>query len=262
MAAHGNQPDGQPHSRAHTPCSPVAPVHAAVAHPPSVSSLTQPSKAAPACLQTVSNYHGAVFLHSPLILSIVVAAAMLSAPTVEAKGAKVGAPAPTFRLPALKGSRVALEGLRRRPIVLIVGRSQKSAPACKKWMVPLVKRFAPGKSRVQVYQVVVIDKSWYVPRSLVLGKLRGFVGAGYRDRFLIEWYTVFADSYGIPRHDDPTVLLIDDRGVLRWRKRLRYSEARWQDLLERIRRLATRRPATSRGATGASRPASRPRPAH
>lgn len=195
-----------------------------------------------------------------LIVTIVVTAAILSAPTVEAKGAKVGGPAPSFRLPALQGSSVTLDKLRGHPIVLIVGRSQKSAPPCKKWMVPLVKRFAPGKSRVEVYQVVVIDKSWYVPRSLVLGKLRGFVGAGYRDRFLIEWYTVFSDSYAIPRHDDPTVLLIDDRGVLRWRKRRRYNKARWQDLLERIRRLDTRRP-TSRAATGAPRPASPARPA-
>ena len=50
-------------------------------------------------------------------------------------------------------------------------------------------------------------------------------------------------------------ILIDDRGVLRWRKRIRYNEARWRRLLARIERLDTRR------ARPASRPTSPPRPA-
>lgn len=143
------------------------------------------------------------------------AACLLFATTAEAR-ASVGERAPWFRLEGLTGKRVTRAQLRGRPLVLVVGRTQRAAPPCKRWMLGIIGRHGP---RLQAFQVIVVDKSWYIPRSLVLGKIRGFIPARLRHRVLLEWYTVFADHYGVPKHDDPVVFVINAGGEVRWRHR-------------------------------------------
>ena len=72
-------------------------------------------------------------------------------------------------------------------------------------------------SRARINQVIVVDKPWFIPRSLVYRKVRGFVPRHLHDRVLLEWYKVFADAYAIPENDEPTVLVIDTRSTIRWR---------------------------------------------
>lgn len=130
--------------------------------------------------------------------------------------ARVGKPAPWFELERLSGKSFTRGQLRGRPAVLVVGRTQAAAPPCKKWVLEIIRRHG---SSLPVYQVIVVDKSWFVPRSLVLGKVRDFAPRHLHHRVLLEWYTVFADRYGIAKHDDPVVLVLDPSGVVRWRHR-------------------------------------------
>lgn len=130
--------------------------------------------------------------------------------------ATVGRRAPWFRLETLEGKTLSSRELLGRPAVLVVGRTQKAAPPCKKWALTLIKRYG---DKVPVYQVIVVEKPWYMPRSLVLRKVRGFAPRAHHDRVLLEWYTVFAEAYGVAKHDDPVVLVQDRKGVIRWRRR-------------------------------------------
>jgi len=128
----------------------------------------------------------------------------------------VGQPAPWFNLEDLQGRSFASARLRGKPAVLVIGRTQKAAPPCKAWVLELLRRH--GRA-LPVYQVIVVDKSWFIPRGLVLGKVKGFTPGDLRDRVLLEWYTVFADTWGVPLHDDPTVMVLDAGGVMRFRRR-------------------------------------------
>ncbi len=104
-------------------------------------------------------------------------------------------------------SRASLAG---QVAILVIGRTRPAAPRCKEWILTLLARF-----RVAIYQVIVIDKPWYAPRSAVLSELRRFTGAGHDRRVLLEWYTVFADSFGIARDDDPRLVVMDRHGIVR-----------------------------------------------
>lgn len=130
--------------------------------------------------------------------------------------ARVGQPAPWFKLEDLRGRSFASARLRGKPAVLVVGRTQKAAPPCKQWVLELIRRY--GRA-LPVYQVIVVDKSWFIPRSLVISKIEGFIPRRLRHRVLLEWYTVFADTWGVPLHDEPTVMILGSDGVLRHKHR-------------------------------------------
>lgn len=130
--------------------------------------------------------------------------------------ARVGKPAPWFKLEKLSGKSFSRGQLRGRPAVLVVGRTQEAAPLCKKWVLEIIRR--QGIS-LPVYQVIVVDKSWFIPRSFVIDKVKEFTPRRLRHRVLLEWYTVFSDRYGIAKHDDPVVLMLDPGGLVRWRYR-------------------------------------------
>lgn len=141
---------------------------------------------------------------------------LMCAPAIaEAKKgqAKVGKTAPWFSLRNLTDTRtVSNKSLRGKPTLLVVGRTTPSAPQCKKWMLSLLKRH--GKE-ARVLQVIVVKKPWFMPRSLVLKKVRGFVPRAHHGKTLLEWYTVFSDVWGIPKVDDPFIYLLDARGMIR-----------------------------------------------
>jgi hypothetical protein len=132
----------------------------------------------------------------------------------------VGERAPYFSLPSLAGPWVTRNSLRGKVSVLVIGRTLKAAPPCKRWGIELSRT-----TKAAVYQVVVADKPWYAPRSAVLKKVRGFSPRQYDANVLVEYYTVFADAYGIPRVDDPYVLVLDRRMVIRERLRAQPTKA-------------------------------------
>ena len=139
---------------------------------------------------------------------------LLPAPAHARGKAQVGKPAPWFKLKNLPGTATWTHKiLRGKPTVLVVGRSQKAAPPCKAWMLALVLK---DNVAARVLQVAVLDKQWYHPRGAVLNKVKGFVPARHHDKVLLEWYTVFADVWGIPQSDDPYIYLLDREGVIRF----------------------------------------------
>jgi hypothetical protein len=148
-----------------------------------------------------------------------------SAPA-DARG-RAGERAPWFKLENIHGHSFSRAQLRGRPAVLVVGRTQKAAPPCKKWVLDIIAR--QGKE-LPVYQVIVVDKDWFIPRSLVLSKVKGFAPRHLHHRVLLEWYTVFADAYGIPRHDDPVVLVVGADGTIKWRYRGKPTRAAHRQL--------------------------------
>jgi hypothetical protein len=164
------------------------------------------------------------------VVAVVCLAATLSLPGLAAGRAAVGRQAPWFRLERLKGKTVTSRQLLGRPAVLVVGRTQKAAPPCKEWALALIKRY--GK-KVPVFQVIVVAKPWYMPRSLVLRKVKGFSPREHHDRVLLEWYQVFAKAYGVAKHDLPVVLVQDRKGVIR----LRYKGRMTTEALSRVTEL-------------------------
>ena len=158
-------------------------------------------------------------LHATSLGAALLLGALVASPPADARAkGQVGQRAPDFRLQTIAGNWVSLAKQRGRKVVMVVGMSKKSAPRCKRWMAKLVKRYPPRKSPVEVYQVVVVDKSWYIPRSLVISKLKTFIGPSYYNRFLIEWYTGYAKRYGIPKSTLPVVLVVDEAGGAVWRE--------------------------------------------
>jgi hypothetical protein len=136
---------------------------------------------------------------------------LLLAPAVAGAEAQVGKVAPWFDLAVLSGGRVSRHSLAGKVAVLVVGRTQPSAPPCKAWTMTLLRRPVPAA----VYQVIVADKPWYAPRSAVLNKVRSFVGPEHNDRILLEWYRAFAEAFGIPRDDDPRIFVLDQQSRIR-----------------------------------------------
>ena len=146
--------------------------------------------------------------------------------------ALVGRPAPVFRLKTFKGKVVSSFDLRGRPAVLVVGRSKKAAPPCKDWMLRVHKHHfkQPGARKIHLYQVIVLDNPWYLPRPLVRSKVKGFVPKQHLHRVLLEWKLGFARIYGIPKHDLPTIFVLDEKGVVRWRHKGKLSKGAWARL--------------------------------
>lgn len=130
--------------------------------------------------------------------------------------AVVGKPAPWFKLQSLNGRTFTRQQIKGRPALLVVGRTQRAAPPCKKWVLRVIKR--RGAS-LPVYQVIVVDKAWYIPRGAVIKRIKGFSPRRWHHRVLVEWYTVFADTWGVSKHDEPVLFLLDRRGVVRFRHR-------------------------------------------
>ena len=126
--------------------------------------------------------------------------------------AGIGDAAPWFRLQTIAGRTVSRDKLRGRVVALVVGQTYESAPPCKRWVIELSK-----KTSATVYQVIVTDTPWYIPRGIVMRKIKSFTPAQYYDRVLVEWYRVFAKSYQVRKNDHPTVFVIDGRGVIRLR---------------------------------------------
>jgi peroxiredoxin len=166
------------------------------------------------------------YIRAGLVAAVCMAAvASWSSPT-SAKGRR-GERAPWFKLEDIKGNSFSRARLRGRPAVLVVGRTQEAAPPCKKWVLEIIKR--QGK-RLPVYQVIVVDKDWFIPRSLVISKVKDFTPRNLRHRVLLEWYTVFADAYGVSKHDDPVVFVLGPDGTIRWRHRGRLTRAALAEL--------------------------------
>lgn len=143
----------------------------------------------------------------------------------------VGQKAPPFSLETLPGKKVQLAKLRGQKVVLVVGRTQKSAPPCREWMKALIARYPHHKG---LLQVVVVDKSWFIPKWLVRKKIKKFVGKQRHDQVLIEWKLGFAKRYGVAKNDIPTVILIDKDGVIRWRFHGRFSKASLAKLAAKV----------------------------
>jgi len=137
-------------------------------------------------------------------------------------GALSGRRAPWFRLKSITGKTVTNKTIRGRPAIIVVGRSFKSAPPCKKWILELAKLYG---AKAAVHQVIVADKPWYIPRSAVLKKIRNFTPPAHRHRVLVEWYKVFAKVWNVPQHDHPTIFVIDAKGVVRLRMRGKMTTA-------------------------------------
>jgi len=154
-----------------------------------------------------------------------------------ASAAPLGKPAPGFLLEDLYGRKFSSTWLKGRLTVLVVGGTQKAAPPCKEWALALLKRHG---EKLALYQVIVVDKAWYIPRGAVIGKVKDFVPAALHHRVLLEWYRVFADLYGIPKHDDPVIVVIGRDGILRMQHRAHPSEAALKRVSDLLRSLAPR----------------------
>ena len=170
-------------------------------------------------------------------------------PALTHAGGHPNKPAPYFRLKSFTGKSVDTHQLRGRPAVLVVGRSRKSAPPCKVWMLKIYKQYlapavaAPrGKPRaprptIQLYQVIVLDTPWYLPRVLVRSKVKDFIPRGHLHRVLLEWKLAFARIWSIAKHDLPTVFVLDAKGIVRWRHKGKLTpraHARFQAALARV----------------------------
>lgn len=169
-------------------------------------------------------------------VSLILALTLAAAP-VRVDAAPIGKAAPGFQLEDLHGRKVT-SGSLRRPTVLVVGGTQKAAPPCKEWALALLKRHG---EKLSLYQVIVVDKAWYIPRGAVVSKVKDFVPPALHGRVLLEWYRVFANLYGIPKHDDPVILVIGPDGVLRLQHRAHPSEAGFKLVGELLRSLARAR---------------------
>ncbi len=169
----------------------------------------------------------------PYILAVLLICSSVAA---DSGKAKLGRPASWFKLKNLTDTATFTHrSIRGRPTILVVGRTKRAAPPCKKWMLALIKRYR--KEGPKVLQVIVIKKPWYLPRALILKQVRGFIPARHHDKVLLEWFTVFSDVWGIPKVDDPFIYLLDKKGVIRFMHRGAADKAALQQLGDAIKGL-------------------------
>ena len=161
-------------------------------------------------------------LFSPRIF-VLLGALLCVSPEARATELGVGKKAPPFKLPTLAEGEVDQSSLAGMPYVLVIGTSEKPAPQCKEWMVTLLKNFEGKKTAV--YQVVVLNNAWYIPRFLVIDQIKDFVPAFGYPNVLIEWTFQFATDYGIPYDHDIRVLVVDPEGTIRYRHRGNMTDA-------------------------------------
>lgn len=138
-------------------------------------------------------------------------ATLASAPAYAELGP--GDMAPAFSLPNLHGKTITSEQLKGRPAVLVVGTSKQAAEECREWMLTLYENFK--SSPAAVYQVIVLNKAWYIPNFMVIDQLKDFVPSFGHHLVLLEWKTAFGDAYGIPYDHDPRVIVLDRAGRIR-----------------------------------------------
>lgn len=163
-----------------------------------------------------------------VVTTLLLLGALLWPAAARAGGAVVGRPAPLFRLKTFPGKEVTTYSLRGKPTVLVVGRSRKSAPPCKDWMLKVHKDL--GDKKIHLYQVIVLDNPWYLPRALVRGKVKSFVPQGYLPRVLLEWKLAFARIFAIPKHNLPVIFVLDKKGVVRLRYKGKLSKGSYAKL--------------------------------
>jgi len=165
---------------------------------------------------------------------LLITAVIISLPGVAHAQARVGHKAPWFKLQSFTGQTFTNRSILGRPAMLVAGRTRESAPPCKDWMLALLKH---GGRRLQVLQVIVSDTPWYLPRSLVRKMIKDFTPKGQLHRVLVEWYTVFADVWGIPENDLPTVFVLDAQGIVRWRYMGKLSRINWERARAALKKL-------------------------
>ncbi len=162
-------------------------------------------------------------------LWLITAALLAAWPLAGLARGRAGDLAPAFQLEPLNGGAFSSQQLRGKPAILVVGRSRKAAPPCRDWVLGMLARH---RLKLPVYQVIVVDKSWYLPRTLVLRMVKEFVPDNLRGRALLEWKTTFADLFGIPKGDEPTLLVLGADSVIRWRHQGPPTASGYQRLAE------------------------------
>ena len=118
-----------------------------------------------------------------------------------------------FRLPNLNGEVISSGQLKGRPMVLVVGTSKLAAEDCREWMLTLHDNFKD--SRAAVFQVIVLNKAWYIPDFMVIKELKDFVPSHGHELVLLEWKTRFGDVFKIPYDHSPRVIVVDQSGRIR-----------------------------------------------
>jgi hypothetical protein len=149
-----------------------------------------------------------------ITLSFLVSAAVgATAMSAHAAELGVGKRAPDFRLENLKGALISSRTYAGRPMVLVVGTSKLAAESCREWMLTLQKNFK--ETPAVVFQVIVLNKAWYIPAFAVVNELEGFVPAHGHRLVLLEWKTHFGDIFGIPYDHDTRVIVVEPSGTIR-----------------------------------------------
>ncbi|MBW2735662.1 MAG: redoxin domain-containing protein [Deltaproteobacteria bacterium] len=182
--------------------------------------------------------HAILFAGTIFVSAIFVSASASTAATRPM--VKVGEKAPLFSLENIPGQTIHLAKLRGQKVLLVVGMSKKSAPHCRDWMKALLARYAQNAQNPHLLQVVVTDNSWYIPKWLVRKKLKEFAGKKHHSKMLIEWGLGFAQRYGIKKDDTPTVISIDEAGIIRWRHHGRFTKTALEKLTETLKKLQKR----------------------
>ena len=146
--------------------------------------------------------------------------------------AQVGDKAPWFKLKSVTGKVVTNKSMRGFPALLVVGTTRKAAPLCKDWVYKALEVYG---RKIYVYQVIVADNPWFIPDHVVISKIKKMIDKKHLHRVLIEWYTVFADSYGVARSDLPTVFALNSEGIILWRHRGVLTDGALDTLRSKIR---------------------------
>lgn len=129
----------------------------------------------------------------------------------------IGDKAPSFTLENLHQKQGAISKYFDVPTIIVVGMKRKSAPHCKKWIERLLKDYPISQNKLNILQVVVIDKPWYIPKGIIRGKLRGYVKKFFYNRFFVDWGDRFGKVYQVKKMVTPTLLGIDKNQRLRFK---------------------------------------------
>jgi len=146
---------------------------------------------------------------------------------------------PQLSAETLSGKEVSLPGATAgRIAVFCVGFSHDSQSQVKHWRERIEKQFVDNP-QIGVYSIAVLEDAPKVVRGMIVHAMKSGVPIERRDRFLILYHNErqLKQATGFERSDAAYLLLIDQRGDIRWRYHRKPSDAAEADLGKQIRRL-------------------------
>jgi len=137
---------------------------------------------------------------------------------------------------SLDGQQVTLpDSIKGHASVVIVGFSKSSQDAVKQWDARARKQLGS----TDVYQVAVLEDAPSFVRGMIKHAMKGATPADRQSHFLVvvKGEAELKKAAAFSQADEPYVLVLDEKGEIRWRTHGSVTDSALKELVEKIQQL-------------------------